>query len=288
MATETAASAGLTRNHHTRANPCALIKVDHVLVRHADAARRNRLSDRIRFIGAMDSIECAREIHGARAEGIVRTPVHMTGKVRPTPQHLGRWSPIRPLSLVPDTGSASPRKPWPSDADAVLERLMVRHDEVESALAGADDDGARRLPSVKRDSLSGDRSRDRLQLRIQGVGEDWRGSGVQKEAGHQGGANQIAAHDSPVKTTDNLNEHAAERVLGPIRWCVIMAGDGPEAMHCGEAEITNRSFPLNCGEEDTSSLRGGIRDLDPAPDEDLNDGGANPSSSWIVDDNGMR
>src|ERR1700722_4175689 len=23
---------------------------------------------------------------------------------------------------------------------------------------------------------------------------------------------------SPVKTTDNLNEHAAERVLGPIRW----------------------------------------------------------------------
>jgi hypothetical protein len=123
----------------------------------------------------------------------------MTGKVRPTPQHLGRRRPIRPLSLVPDTGSASPRKPWPSDADAVLERLMVRHDEVESALAGADDDGARRLPSVKRDSLSGDRSRDRLQLRIQGIGEDWRGSGAQKEARHQGGANQLTAHDFPRK-----------------------------------------------------------------------------------------
>src|ERR1700722_3314082 len=103
-ATETAASAGLTRDHHTRANPCALIKVDHVLVRHADAARRNRLSDRIRFIGAVDSIECAREIHGARAERIVRTPIHMTGKVGPTPQHLGRRRPIRPLSLVPDAG----------------------------------------------------------------------------------------------------------------------------------------------------------------------------------------
>jgi hypothetical protein len=29
-------------------------------------------------------------------------------------------------------------------------------------------------------------------------------------------------------------------------------------------------------------------DLDPVPDEDLNEGGANPSSSWIVDDNGTR
>jgi|HubBroStandDraft_3_1064219.scaffolds.fasta_scaffold1418648_1 hypothetical protein len=67
-----------------------------------------------------------------------------------------------------------------------------------------------------------------------------------------------------------------------------MAGDGPEAMHCGEAEITNWSFTLNCGEEDTSSWSGSIRDLDPVPDEDLNDGGADPGSSWIVNDNGMR
>jgi hypothetical protein len=71
---ETVASAELTRHHDPRANPRALIEVDHVLVRHADAARRNRLPDRIRFIGAMDSIECAREIHGARAERIVRSP----------------------------------------------------------------------------------------------------------------------------------------------------------------------------------------------------------------------
>jgi hypothetical protein len=31
-----------------------------------------------------------------------------------------------------------------------------------------------------------------------------------------------------------------------------------------------------------------VRELDPVPDEDLNDGGANPSSSWIVDDDGKR
>jgi hypothetical protein len=66
-ATKTVASAELARHHDPRANPRALIEVNHVLVRHADAARRNRLPDRIRFIGAMDSIECAREVHGARA-----------------------------------------------------------------------------------------------------------------------------------------------------------------------------------------------------------------------------
>ena len=93
---------------------------------------------------------------------------------------------------------------------------------------------------------------------------------------------------SPVKTTDNLNEHARSAYLARFGGGVIMAGDGPEAMHCGEGEITNRSFPLNCGEEDTSSRSDSIRDLDPVPGEDLNAGGANPSSSWIVNDNGMR
>jgi hypothetical protein len=51
-----------------------------------------------------------------------------------------------------------------------------------------------------------------------------------------------------------------------------MAGDGAEAMHCGDAETTNRSIALNCDEEDTSSLSASIRDLDPVPNEDLNDG----------------
>jgi hypothetical protein len=32
---------------------------------------------------------------------------------------------------------------------------------------------------------------------------------------------------SPVKTTDNLNEHAAERVLGPIRWWRDYGGRWP-------------------------------------------------------------
>jgi hypothetical protein len=85
----------------------------------------------------MDSIEGAREIHGARAERIVQSSLHMTRKVRPAPQHLRRRGPVRPLSLVSDMGGARPGKSWPSD-DSVFERLMVRQDEIESALPGAD------------------------------------------------------------------------------------------------------------------------------------------------------
>ena len=189
----------LARHHDPRANPRALIKVNHVLVCHADAARRNRLPDRIRFIGPMDSIECACQIHGPGPQRIVRSPRHMTRKVGPTSQHLGRRRPIRPLSLVSDMRSTGPGKSWPSDADAVLKRLMVRHDEVESTLAGADDDRARNSLPSNRTVSRGNRSCDRLQLRIQRVGEHWCGSGAQKETGHQGRANQIAAHQFPRK-----------------------------------------------------------------------------------------
>jgi hypothetical protein len=94
-------------------------------------------------------------------------------------------------------GDASPRESGPSDADAVLERLMVRQDQVQPALAGADDDGARRLPSVKRNGLSCDRTRDRLQFGIERIGEDRRASRGQKYARQHGGANQIAAHNFP-------------------------------------------------------------------------------------------
>jgi hypothetical protein len=43
-----------------------------------------------------------------------------------------------------------------------------------------------------------------------------------------------------------------------------------------------------CREEDPPSWSDSILDLDRVPGEDLNDGGANPSSSWVVNDDGMR
>jgi hypothetical protein len=70
----------LPRHNDPRANPRALIKVDHVLICHADAAGRNRLPDRIRLVRAMDSIERAGEIHGARAERIVGPPSMWRGR----------------------------------------------------------------------------------------------------------------------------------------------------------------------------------------------------------------
>src|ERR1700674_2688548 len=49
----------------------ALVKVDQLLVAHADAARRHSLPDRPGFVRAMDAVERGAEIHGARAQRII-------------------------------------------------------------------------------------------------------------------------------------------------------------------------------------------------------------------------
>jgi hypothetical protein len=93
---------------------------------------------------------------------------------------------------------------------------------------------------VPGDSLSsngtvsrGDRTCDRLQFRIERVGEYRRRSRDQKEAGRKRGANQIAAHDSPVETIDRA------RASARLARDAIMAGDRSSAMRGGEREITN-------------------------------------------------
>ena len=67
-----------------------------------------------------------------------------------------------------------------------------------------------------------------------------------------------------------------------------MAGAGPEAIHCGEAEITNRSIALDCGDEDTSSWSERIRDLDPVLDEAFNEREPQSGLGSRTDKNGMR
>ena len=235
----------LARHHDPRADLGSPVEIDHVLIRHADAAGRNRLPDRIRLIGAMDAVERAGEIHGARAERIVRSPLHMARKVWPAPQHLGRRRPIGPFSLVADACDAGPGESRPSDTNAVFEGLMIRQDQVEPALPGADDDGARSLPSVKGDGLSMDRRRHRLQLRIERAGEDRRRSETEKKAGREGGADPIGRMISPVET---MTSQAPARFAGDA----IMAGDKSDAMRSGESEITNWSIVSDCGEEATS------------------------------------
>src|SRR5436305_13413183 len=44
-------------HNHARSDAHAIVKVDYVIVGHADAAGRHRLSDRLRLVRAMDAVE---------------------------------------------------------------------------------------------------------------------------------------------------------------------------------------------------------------------------------------
>ena len=122
---------------------------------------------------------------------------------------------------------------------------MVRQDKVKPALSGADDDGAWRFPSIKPDRLALDRRGNWLQLQIQGIGEYRRRSGAQKEAGQDGGADQIAAHDFPRRDNRQSqrthDDSARSGSTWPLDWPrgVIMAQDRPDAMLQVEPELAN-------------------------------------------------
>src|SRR5438067_640843 len=82
------------------------IQVDYVLVGKAEAARRDRLADRLRLVGAVDAEEGVAEIHGTRAEGILRSTLHVARQVGPAAEHLRRRRPGRPLLLRRHDGGA--------------------------------------------------------------------------------------------------------------------------------------------------------------------------------------
>src|ERR1700722_9231293 len=87
---------------------------------------------------------------------------------------------------------------------------------------------------------------------------------------------------SLVKTTANLNEHAAvERVLGPIRGWRDYGARWPRGNVLWRSEDHE---PVNCvrsWRRRHIGLSSRVRQLDPAPDEDFNDRGSNPNSNRI-------
>src|ERR1035438_260515 len=68
------------KHYDPRTNRRALVKVDHILVDHADAAGGNARADGPRFDGAVDAIErildALPEVHGAGTERIARAARH--------------------------------------------------------------------------------------------------------------------------------------------------------------------------------------------------------------------
>ena len=75
------ATVSVRRKHHDpRTNRCALVKVDYILVDHADAAGGNARADGPRFDGAVDTVKrvlvALPEVHGAGTERVARASMH--------------------------------------------------------------------------------------------------------------------------------------------------------------------------------------------------------------------
>src|SRR5262249_34921856 len=105
------------------------------------------------LVRAVDAVERRAEIHGARAERIVGAADHVARQIRTALEHLVGRRPIRPLPLLRDVMHARPGEAGPADADAVAHRAPVALHQIEEAIAGIDDDGARPLAAVVADFL---------------------------------------------------------------------------------------------------------------------------------------
>src|SRR3954449_4116058 len=136
-------------HNHPRSDAHAVVKVDHVLVGHADAAGGNRLPDRLRLVRAVATIERRAEIQGARAKRIVDAAAHVPRQVGAAAQHFPRRRPARPGAFLRDDLGARPFEAAAADADAVADRRAVTEHVIEAALAGRDDDRAGLLIGVE-------------------------------------------------------------------------------------------------------------------------------------------
>src|SRR5262249_54929928 len=123
----------------------AVVQVDHVVIDHADASGGRAAADGRGRVGAVDAVEAAAEIHGARAERIGDATGHEARQIGRTGGHLRRRRPIGPLRFALDRLHAGPGETLAADADAVTNRLAAAEDVIEVGVLGIDDDRARRL-----------------------------------------------------------------------------------------------------------------------------------------------
>src|SRR5687767_202924 len=74
-------------HHDPGAHLHAFVEVDHVLVHHANAPGGDCLTDGPGLVRAVDAVVARTEIHGARAERIVRAARHVGREVRAALAH---------------------------------------------------------------------------------------------------------------------------------------------------------------------------------------------------------
>src|SRR6185437_6258247 len=100
----------------------AVVEVGDVVIGHAEAAGRYRLSDGFRLVGAVDPVQRRAQIQRAGAERVVDAAGHVARDVVAARQHLGGRGPARPFLLGGDLVDAAPAKAVAADADAVAQR----------------------------------------------------------------------------------------------------------------------------------------------------------------------
>src|SRR5438445_316069 len=92
------------------------IEIDHVLVAHADAARRHRTADCPWLVGAVDAVFGGADIERAGAERVLHAAGQIGRQIAALGglalDHFRRWAPVRPLALVGDLVRARPFEAW--------------------------------------------------------------------------------------------------------------------------------------------------------------------------------
>ena len=133
------------QHHNLGADVGAAVEVDHILVQQADAATRHMRANARRFVGAVNAVHCAAQIHRARAKRIAWAAGHEAREIGLALQHIRRRQPIRPFRLALYGLDARPGKAVAADADAVADRLTATEHKIKIGVRGIDDDGAGRF-----------------------------------------------------------------------------------------------------------------------------------------------
>ena len=155
------------KHHDPRTDRRALVKVDHILVDHADATGGNARTDGPRFDGAVDAIErvliALPEVHGAGTERVARASMHAEATLQfahLSPQfglalnHLFGRIPVRPLLLVVNCRRARPSEALASHAYTIAERPPAFLDKIKEVILRIDNDRTGLLPRGVKDRLA--------------------------------------------------------------------------------------------------------------------------------------
>src|SRR6266436_300026 len=134
---------------HYRAHRNPIVKIDNVVVGHAETARRNRLPDGFWLIRAVNAIKCRSKIQRSRAQGIFEAAWHETRQVRAPGEHFGWRKPVGPFPFRADAESACPTVPIATHPDSVTNSLASASHEVEPPFCGVDVDGSWRVAALK-------------------------------------------------------------------------------------------------------------------------------------------